>query len=187
MLPSLVLLIPLAKSAQAATITFDWGTAPEATDFHGQASASTTVDGVELSATLVGGTAFSTAAGGLGASGVGSPTNFDGEGGFTFNFDTAGTLTSITLVSLGGINANLVTPNDGVHNYNASFSGETYAFLAGQNFTFQHLGGAYRVQTVVIEVEDTEAVPEPGTVLLAGIGMLALGACWAGKRMRCAE
>ena len=170
------------QSAEAATITYDWTTEPEASNFDEQASASTTVDGVTLSASLFGGTAFNTTAGGLGARGVGSGDNFDGEGGFTFNFDSPGTLTSITLISFG-TSYNLVSPNDGTQNYTANFTGENYTFLAGENFTFQHVGGAYRVASIVIEVE-TEAVPEPSTAVLAVLGMLVVGICWTCKRFR---
>lgn len=173
--------LSVVTSAQAVTITYDFATAPEASDFNGLASASTTVDSVELSATLFSGTAFNTTAGALGASGVGSAVNFDGEGGFNFSFDAPGTLTSITLVNFG-TSYNLVSPNNGTQNYTADFSSANYTFLANEIFTFQHLGGSYRVATIVIEVA-AATVPEPNTMALAGLGILILGSAWSWKRL----
>jgi len=112
----------------------------------------------------------------LGARGIGSQENFDGEAGFTFSFDYPGTLTSIILVlDEFGANYTLHTPNNGSHVYfgppSADFSGENFTFLAGQSFTFQHNGGSYRVGSIQVEA----TVPEPSALVLAGLGVLALG------------
>jgi hypothetical protein len=185
----MLLVLPLTW-AQAVTITYDWGTEPEASDFDDKASASTTVGGVTLSAAIFGGTQFniSSAFGGsqsLGARGVGSQDNWDGEGGFTFSFDYPGTLTSIILVlDEFGSNYTLHTPNDGSHNYvgppSADFTGANFTFLAGQNFTFQHNAGSYRVGSMQIESN----VPEPSTLALAALGILSLGVVARRRRRR---
>ncbi|MGD9724285.1 MAG: PEP-CTERM sorting domain-containing protein [Pirellulales bacterium] len=185
-----LLLLPLT-SAEAATITFDWSTEPEASDFDDVSSASTTVDGLTLSAAMLnGGHQFniSSAFGGsqsLGARGIGSQDNFDGEAGFTFNFDYPGTLTSIILVlDEFGSNYTLHTPNNGSHNYvgppSADFSNESFTFLAGQNFTFQHNAGSYRVGSIQVEA----TVPEPSTLVLAAFGILSLAVAARSRRGR---
>ena len=169
------LFISRVNCADAAIVTYDWSTNPEAPDFDDKTSASTTVDGVTLSADVI--MSFSQfnissafgAPQSLGARGIGSQDNFDGEAGFTFSFDAPGTLKSITLEAEGSPGYALHTPHDGVHSYNADFSNESFSFLAGEVFTFAHNFGSYRVGTIVIN-----AVPEPGSLTLLALGMLSI-------------
>ena len=162
------------NTAGATTIVFDWSTEPEASNFDDVSSASTTVDGVTLSAAMIGGGTFniSSSPQALGAAGIGSNQQWDGEAGFTFSFDSPGTLTSITLEGEFTPSWNLATPNDGTNFYTTDFAGESFSFLSGQVFSFNRTGGAFRVGTIVIELPPI--VPEPSSLALLTLGSLFL-------------
>lgn len=162
------------SSANAYVITYDWSTDPEATDFDDKVSASTTVGGVTITAAMLRSTEqfnISSAFGApqsLGARGVGSQNNFDGELGFTFSFNRPGILTSITLEAESPSRQYVLqTPNNGPNTHNVDFAGASYSFSANQAFTFAHNFGSYRVGTIVI-------VPEPSSVILLALGAISI-------------
>jgi hypothetical protein len=156
----------------SAAVVFDWTTEPERADFHNKHSASTTVDGLTMSATMLSSSSyifwdkadspFQTV--GLGARGIGGST-FDGEPGFTFSFNHQGVLTAVSLAQTFGHAFTLHTPNNGSVSYNTGsapggFSGVSYTFSAGEQFTWQHGGGAYEIGTMSVTL-----TPEPATLV----------------------
>ena len=161
----------------------------------GDASDTSTVDGVTLTASTTDGV-FQSSGGGTGIEGSGEPNvandQFQVNTGedFAFSFDTPGTLTGFTIRVFGDSAA--VTVSNGTESETATGFNTTSGlgpavtlnysldFAAGETLSFASVGvgsggsngsQGYRIQSVTID-----AIPEPASLALLGAGgVLMLG------------
>jgi hypothetical protein len=181
--PKTLLTFLLSTAAiHAAPVTFDFDTPTAGLigyELIGDSTGSVTAGGITLTATVFPSGTFNQTGSGFGINAAGSGDDsdeFDPGEGFTFSFDQAVIINSLTVSSFGGSSVGLLSYDGGAVIANITSTGTTTVtsslIASGTTLRFESTSGVFSLDAITVT-----AIPEPAsTAALVGAAFFAIAA-----------